>query len=157
MLQISPSSRTDKLWPGAWAALLGCAAATSVVFWVLKFPSGIAVLNAPVVQSQTTATAAVQPSTQMARALGVQAPAPEVSIAQSSRFQLWGVVAGDSGQGSALIAVDGQPPKVFRVGHYVSDGLKLASLTPKQARLMSSGQELVLDLPADSQAQTDKN
>jgi general secretion pathway protein C len=80
-----------------------------------------------------------------------------VSIAQSSRFQLWGVVAGASGQGSALIAVDGQPPKAFRVGQYVSDGLKLASLTPKQARLMSSGQELILDLPVNSQAPTDKN
>lgn len=159
MLQISPSPRTDKLWPGAWAALLGCAAAASVVFWVLKFPSGSAVLNAPVVQSpsQTTAAATEQPSIYMARALGVQATAPEVSIAQSSRFQLWGVVAGASGQGSALIAVDGQPPKAFRVGQYVSDGLKLASLTPKQARLISSGHELILDLPVNSQAPADKN
>jgi general secretion pathway protein C len=151
MLQISPSPRTDKLWPGAWAALLGCAAAASVVFWVLKFPSGSAVLNAPVVQSpsQTTAAATEQPSIHMARALGVQTPAPEVSMAQSSRFQLWGVVAGASGQGSALIAVDGQPPRAFRVGQDVNDGLKLVSLTPRQARLQSFGQALLLELPAN--------
>ena len=137
MLQISPSSRTDKLWPGAWAALLGCAAAASVVFWVLKFPSGSEVLNAPVVQSagQATAALAVQPSIHRARALGVQAPAPEVSIAQTSRFQLWGVVAGASGQGSALIAVDGQPPRAFRVGQTVTEGVVLQGLGPKQAQL----------------------
>ena len=71
----------------------------------------------------------------MARALGVQAPAPEVSIAQSSRFQLWGVVAGASGQGSALIAVDGQPPRAFRVGQTVTEGVVLQGLGPKQAQL----------------------
>ena len=142
MLQISPSPRTDKLWPGAWAALLGCAAAASVVFWVLKFPSGSAVLNAPVVQSagQATAALAEQPSIRMARALGVQAPAPEVSIAQSARFQLWGVVAGASGQGSALIAVDGQPPRAFRVGQAVTEGVVLQGLGPKQAQLGASVQ-----------------
>ena len=146
MLQISASPRTDKLWPGAWAALLGCAAAASVVFWVLKFPSGSAVLNAPVVQSagQTTAALAVQPSIHMARALGVQAPAPEVSIAQSARFQLWGVVAGASGQGSALIAVDGQPPRAFRVGQAVTEGVVLQGLGPKQAQLGANVQGAAL-------------
>jgi general secretion pathway protein C len=73
----------------------------------------------------------------MARVWGVQAPAPvpEVSIAQSSRFQLLGVVAGASGQGSALIALDGQPPRAFRVGQTVTDGVVLQSLGPKQAQL----------------------
>ncbi|MEY3612142.1 MAG: hypothetical protein RJB14_1864 [Pseudomonadota bacterium] len=150
MLQITTNARSEKLWPGAWAALLGFVAAASAVFWVLNFPAGNAVLVVPVVQSagQTTAPSALQPSRHMVRALGVQAPLPEVSIAQSSRFQLKGVVAGTSGQGSALIAVDGQPPKAFRVGDHVKQGVQLFSLNPKQARLKTKDQEWVLDLPS---------
>ena len=144
MLQISPDPYSAKLWPSAWAALLWCAAVASAVFWVLNFPSGSAVQGVPLVQgsAQATSASSVQSSVHMARAWGVQVPAPvpEVSIAQSSRFQLWGVVAGASGQGSALIAVDGQPPRAFRVGQTVTDGVFLQSLGPKQAQLGVSAQ-----------------
>lgn len=157
MLQISPLSRTDKLWPGAWAALLGCAAAASVVFWVLNFPAGSAVLSVPVVQSagQASTSSAAPTSMHMARALGVQMPQQQASIAQSSRFELRGVVAGASGQGSALIAVDGQPPRAFRVGQTVTDGVVLQSLGPKQAKLGASAQGAALfslDLPGADKA-----
>jgi general secretion pathway protein C len=146
MLQTMPSPKSAKFWPGAGAALLGCAAAASAVFWVLNFPSGSAVQGVPVVHSagQATAASALQPSVYLARAWGVQAPAPEVSIAQSSRFQLWGVVAGASGQGSALIAVDGQPPRAFRVGQTVTEGVVLQGLSPKQAQLGASAQGAAL-------------
>jgi general secretion pathway protein C len=140
MLQTLPTPQSAKLWPAAGAALLWCAAAASAVFWVLNYPSGSAVQGVPVVQSPTTAASALQPSVNLARAWGVQAPVPEVSIAQSSRFQLWGVVAGASGQGSALIAVDGQPPRAFRVGQTVADGVVLQSLGAKQAQLGASAQ-----------------
>jgi general secretion pathway protein C len=139
-LQISPTPQSAKFWPGAGAALLWCAAAASAVFWVLSFPSGSTVKGVPVVQSPDPAASALQPSVYLARAWGVQAPAPQVSIAQSSRFQLWGVVAGASGQGSALIAVDGQPPRAFRVGQTVTEGVVLQSLGPKQAQLDASAQ-----------------
>jgi general secretion pathway protein C len=116
------------------------------VFWVLNFPSGSTVQGLPLVQGsdQTTGASSVQASAHMARAWGVQAPVPEVSIAQSSRFQLWGVVAGASGQGSALIAVDGQPPRAFRVGQTVTDGVVLQSLGQKQAKLGASAQGAAL-------------
>ena len=74
----------------------------------------------------------------------MQAALPEVSIAQSSRFVLWGVVAGASGRGSALIAVDSQPPRPFRVGQAVTDGVVLQSLGPKQAQLGASAQGAAL-------------
>ncbi len=146
MLQIFPTPQSAKFWPGAGAALLWCVAAASAVFWVLNFPSGSAVQGVPVVQSPDPATAASaqQPSVYLARAWGVQAPAPQVSIAQSSRFQLWGVVAGASGQGSALIAVDGQPPRAFRVGQTVTEGVVLQGLGPKQAQLGASAQGAAL-------------
>jgi general secretion pathway protein C len=146
MLKISPTSQSTKLWSGAGAALLWCLAAASVVFWVLNFPSGSAVQAVPVVQSagQASSSSPAQASVHLARALGVQAPVPEVSIAQSSRFELWGVVAGASGQGSALIAVDGQPPRAFRVGQTVTEGVVLQGLGPKQAQLGASAQGAAL-------------
>jgi general secretion pathway protein C len=117
------------------------------VFWVLNFPSGSAVQGMPLAQAWAQA-ATGHPSSQstshLARAWGVPAPLAEVSIAQSARFQLWGVVAGATGQGSALIALDGQPPRAFRVGQAVTEGVVLQSLGPKQAQLGSSVQGAAL-------------
>jgi general secretion pathway protein C len=128
--------------------LFWCAAVASAVFWLLSFPSGSVLQGVPLVQgsAQATSPSSVQSSVHMARVWGVQAPAPvpEVSIAQSSRFQLLGVVAGASGQGSALIALDGQPPRAFRVGQNVTDGVVLQSLGPKLAQLGVSAQGAAL-------------
>jgi general secretion pathway protein C len=84
----------------------------------------------------------------MAKALGVQAALPQLPTQNSAQYKLMGVIASITGQGSALIAVDGLPPKAFRVGQDVNQGVQLVSLTPKQARLKINGQELVLDLPS---------
>ena len=63
-----------------------------------------------------------------------------------------GVLAGQqSGGGAALIAVDGQPAKPFRVGAVVVDGeLVLQSLGRREARLGASRgapTTLTLELP----------
>jgi general secretion pathway protein C len=132
-------------WPGLLSALAWAAAASSVVYWVLLLsaPKTLPVMglsSPPAVQSQST------PS--VAKALGGAAAVPQAPVQNSAQYKLLGVIASGTGQGSALIAVDGQPPKAFRVGQDVNEGLKLVSLTPRQARLQSSGQALVLDLPA---------
>lgn len=57
-----------------------------------------------------------------------------------------GVIAASSGQGSALIGSDGQPPKAYREGQVVADGLTLADLSPRQVKLKSAGTELLLEL-----------
>jgi general secretion pathway protein C len=145
MLQISIASKSTHFWPSAWAALLGCAAAASVVFWVLNFPSGMAVQGLPLAQSTGPATG--PSSVHMAKALGVQAALPQLPTQNSAQYKLMGVIASITGQGSALIAVDGMPPKAFRVGEEVNQGLQLFSLSAKQARLKSNGRELLLDLP----------
>ncbi|MFM2075229.1 MAG: hypothetical protein RJB34_1534 [Pseudomonadota bacterium] len=127
-------TRLSLPWPRLGALVLWFGAAASAAYWFLQFPSGQSAPTPALAQSADGASQAVS-LTYVARVLGVQAPAPEVSVAQSARFELVGVVAGASGQGSALIAVDGQAPKAFVVGQAVVDGVILKSLGPRQAQL----------------------
>ena len=122
-------------------------AAASAVYWVLHWPKAELAIAASVPAASNQATA--DQHVPMARALG-QAVAQSASPAlqTSSAYKLVGVIASPSGQGSALIAVDGQPPKAYKVGQTVQDGWTLASLTARQARLKSSGAEVLLELPA---------
>lgn len=74
------------------------------------------------------------------RVWGVQGQRPELAVAESARYQLWGVVAGASGWGSALIAIDGQPPKAYRMGQALSEGVYLQSLSHRQAQIGASAE-----------------
>jgi general secretion pathway protein C len=87
----------------------------------------------------------------MPRALGVTA-AISSSASDDGRWQLLGVIADASGQGSALIAMDGQAPKAYRVGQSVGEGLVLQSLGPKRAKLgatVNGPGQRELQLPTD--------
>ena len=69
----------------------------------------------------------------------------------ASRFVLQGVVADDDQQGAALIAVDGKPPRPFRVGAKVADGYVLQSVSTRAAALGASldgAPAFTLQLPA---------
>ena len=134
------------LWPALVTGLLWCAAAASVAFWVLRFPQGPSGTAPVVVVSGASAAsvAAVGGSVPLSRAWGVKAPLTEVDVAQTTRYQLWGVVAGASGQGSALIGIDGQPPKAYRVGQALSEGVYLQRLGHRQAQLGAAAQGPVL-------------
>lgn len=130
------AANTRSAW-GVRLATLGlwALAGASVVAWGLRLTAGSSGPAAPV-----AAPAAVAPDVQaLARLLGA-GPAPAQAVAASpslaSRFVLQGVLAGTaSGGGAALIAVDGKPPKPFRVGAAVDDGLVLQSLSRREARL----------------------
>lgn len=94
-------------------------------------------------------------SLQGLRIWGVKGPRPESAVAASGRYQLWGVVAGASGRGSALIAIDGQPPKAYRVGQALSEGVYLQSLNHRQAQIGASAEGpslFALTLPATDKA-----
>jgi general secretion pathway protein C len=68
----------------------------------------------------------------------------------ASRFNLVGVVANRGHGGAALISVDGQPPKPFRVGAPVDEGLVLQSVDARQAVLAASADAppaVTLELP----------
>jgi general secretion pathway protein C len=129
--------------------VLWTAAAAVVAFWVLKF-AGLSgqTSQAPTVARSTPA----EPATaDVQKALGAaSASAVVVTPDTGARFALSGVVALHSGQGAALIAVDGQAPKAFKVGQVVADGWVLLSLAPRQARLATSldgPTALTLDMP----------
>lgn len=126
-----------------WGVRLGtlalwALAGASVVYWGLRLSARPVGLTVPAV-----APAAVAPDAQaMARLLGEPAGQRCRRRPGSGRT---------SGGGAALIAVDGQPAKPFRVGAVVDEGLVLQSLDPRQARLGASVDgpaTLTLDMPA---------
>ena len=122
-------------------------AAASIAYWVLQWPKAELAIAASVPASSNQATA--DQHVPMARALGqaaTQAASP--ALQTSNAYKLLGVIASPSGQGSALIATNGQPPKAYKVGQTVQEGWTLVSLTARQARLKSSGAEVLLELPA---------
>jgi general secretion pathway protein C len=128
------------LRPNTMTALVWCLAAAGLVFWVLKFPLDSAPLHSSAASDPKDGSGLMaEADVKTARAWGVQSAQPEVSVALSSRFQLLGVIASASGQGSALISVDGQPPKAFRVGQTLTEGLTLISLSAKQANVGPTG------------------
>lgn len=130
--------------------VLWAAAAASAIAWGLKLgnPTG----QGPVAPAAVRPPLAADPAA-VARLLGqVQGsgPAAQAAAPVSSRFSLVGVVADRSHQGAALIAVDGRPPKPFRVGNTVDEGLVLQSVQARRAVLGASPDgppTVTLDLP----------
>lgn len=116
-----------------WAAVLGCAVAWGLPLFTRA---------TPVPGGASLAIPAPPAGGSLVRLLGQPPVAPvveEPEVAQSSRFQLLGVVAprsGGAGQGGlALIAVDGKPAKPVRVGREVEPGLKLLTVAHRQVEL----------------------
>jgi general secretion pathway protein C len=127
--------------------LVWAMAAGSALYWGLKFSSGIR--PGPGMAQTPTAVAAIDPMS-VARVLGATAPQAAAPASLASRFALQGVIAGAPGGGAALIAIDGQPAKPFRVGGAVEDGLVLKEASARQVILAASrdGPALViLEMP----------
>ena len=118
--------------PAATLALWGLVA-WSGVYWGLK-----AVASSAPSRPVTSALGAPQPADPVAvgRLLGASpAVANAAAPSLASRFVLMGVVAGISGAGAALIAVDGQPPRPYTVGATVTEGFMLQSVQGRRATL----------------------
>ena len=124
-------------------ALLG----VSLAWWGLKLsrPAG-----APPVPLAAPAPLAVDAQA-LARALGVQAAASIAAAPAPARFVLQGVLAGtQSGDGAALIAVDGKPAKPYRVGAELQPGLVVQSLGRREVHLGAAAEgdtAMTLELP----------
>jgi general secretion pathway protein C len=146
------SASSSRWWPVLAAGLFWLVAGLSAGYWVLQ-----AWGRTPVVPVAGAALLGSEPQTALvARALGVQGPGvatPEALSAPVSRYSLLGVVAGagTSRQGAALIAVDDQPARPYRVGATLEGGLVLQSVGRASVRLgpsVSGPATLELAVPA---------
>jgi general secretion pathway protein C len=118
--------------------LLWAGAAASVVAWGLKLSSSS---SANVPPAAVGLRPPVTDAGALARVLGASQDAPAAAAAQpsaASRMSLLGVVADRSQKGAALIAVEGRPPKPYRVGTLVDEGLVLKSVEARKAVLAAS-------------------
>ncbi|WP_439112912.1 type II secretion system protein N [Hydrogenophaga sp.] len=123
-------------WAAAAAGMLWLAAGLSAGYWVL-----LAWGRTPVtaVAAAPMALPVADPAV-VARALGFLPPAVSSGVAQApvavpSRYVLLGVVAVGAAQGAALIGLDGQPPRPYRVGAVLDGGLVLQAVSRTTARL----------------------
>jgi general secretion pathway protein C len=154
------NSHSRSRWPALCALALGALAAYSAIAWVLQIQS-ISVAPSPVQLAtqkgaSSSAPQAIQ-SAHVAAALGAPlatntqtATRANVIASADHQWTLLGVVAGASGQGSALLAVDGQPPKAYRPGQAVAPGWVLHSVGHRLARLSQDSQStpsITLELP----------
>ena len=133
---------TGRRAPLLVAAVLAGLVGWSVMAWVLKWPQpsplplATAVSEAP----KTVDTALV------ARALG---DSQAVEVQANAVLVLSGVVAGQGAQGAAVISINGQAAKPVRVGQAVNADWRLASVTAREAVLLSpQGARMTLSLPA---------
>jgi general secretion pathway protein C len=129
-----------------WAAL-----AASALFWGLRLSATSPSAPAYVLPVGGGSVA----NGDLTRLFGVEAPPPsaaEAPAAASSRFQLSGVVAPRNGtaEGIALIAVDGKPPRPFRVGASVDGNLVVWAVDARRVRLglPAGGGDVELAVPA---------
>lgn len=154
MLQVLRTP-TKSMAPALCALGLGAFAAYGAVSWFLQIQSLSAPVSlAPVAQNNTTAMTGIPvDSGRVAQALGAPAPVNAQSgsaAVAAHQWALMGVVAGASGKGSALLAVDGQAPKAFLPGQVVAPGWVLHSVGHRLARLAPEGQaeaSVILELP----------
>jgi general secretion pathway protein C len=98
-------------------------------------------------------------ATELARLLGAPRPAlAGPALSPTERFRVYGVIASASGQGTALVSVDKQPPRPFSVGSGIAPGFVLKSVTQREVRLSDSMQgavTAVLPLPDPTKVKGD--
>lgn len=135
-----------------WAAL-----AASGVYWGLR----LFVQPTPVPAAAVVAAAATPAAGSLSRLLGEPPAAPVLGDnpppMTDSRFKLIGVVAprGAAASGLALISVDGKPPRAVAVGREVEPGLRLLTVSHRQAELGTTrgAPAMTLALPPLAEAQ----
>jgi len=140
-----------------WAFGLWAAVAASAVYWGLKlFVPGV-----PAPAHAVVAATAASPRGDLTRLLGADPVAPVAAAPPpSARFQLIGVVAPRSSaanrEGLALIAVDGKPPRAYRVGAVIEGDLVLKTVGQRGASLgpRDGAASVALDIPPPMPAAT---
>lgn len=120
----------------------------SMAWWGLKLSQPRMPAGAPLAGQE----ALVADTQALSRILGAEAaPARMAGAAAPARFVLSGVLAGTrSGDGAALIAIDGKPAKPYRVGAELEPGLVVQSLGAREVHLgaaVDGDPAMTLELP----------
>ncbi|MEI7464208.1 MAG: type II secretion system protein N [Burkholderiales bacterium] len=144
------------------AFLVWALVAATCVFWGTRLLARPVASSALVVAPDQRATANADVSRLLGAAPQTDSAPVEAAPEISSRFRLTGVVAPkhDSEQGLALISVDGNPPRVYRVGAAIDGDLTLREVSLRTATVASSrngndpGSSFVLELPPLTPAAT---
>ena len=141
---------------GVWLALGWSGSA-----WVLRAlqaPSAAPASGpSPSSAGAPTAAGAAAVGPEAARLLGAPASSAAEVVASPtlvSRLKLVGVASAGAQRGAALIGIDGQTPKPYRIGQEVVDGLVLQSVDRLAARLgaqVGGSSALQLDMPLPRQ------
>ncbi len=147
-------------WPSRIAAFtLWALAAISATFWLLKV-TGVSEgsIKAGAISAETPSVNAQD----LARALGpavtpgaANADVPAQASDASARLRLLGVVAGRSSGGIALIAIEGQAPRPYRVGSQIDASHTLTQVATRTATLsplQPDGKSFTLELPTPTGA-----
>lgn len=148
-LRPGPSTR----WTALTAGLLWLLAGLSAGYWIL-----LAWGRSPVTAVTGAAPAvAVSDVASVARALGAVPAAPaagQAPVAAAARYSLLGVADQSGELGSALIAIDGQAPRPYRVGAALDGGLVLQAVARRSVRLgpaLQGPSTVELSLPSPAQ------
>lgn len=127
--------------------LVWCAVAASSVYWGLKLAAPNQASVAALPPSLPTPDADVNA---VARVLGASRVSSSTTL-MDARLVLVGVLASQSQLGTALIAVEGKPPKPYRVDSVVEEGWVVQSVQPRSVTLRSNrnkSEVKVLEMPA---------
>ena len=143
------NAAVSRRWPPVLAtALVWGVLALSAGYWGLRWWGETPTRPLP----PPPAAALNIDSGRVAAALGARAavaasPTNPPVAALASRLQLVGVVADRDGRGTALIALDGQPPRPYRVGAVLTEGVRLVHVGPRHAEVGGDAGQVRLALP----------
>lgn len=135
--------------------LIWAAVAAAAVYWGLR----LFVRPQPVPAQAVVASVAMPAGADLTRLLGAPPlqPPPDLAVpVADSRFRLLGVVAPRAGQASglALVSVDGKPARALAVGRELEPGLRLLTVSQRQADfgVTRGAPTLTLSLPMLAEA-----
>jgi len=118
-------------WMRAATLLVTAMASGSAAWWALTLSN-----TAPWQPSVSALPAPQMDVAVLAQALGAGAAPVSAALAPAPlAIQLLGVVAGSGGKGHALLLVRDAPPRTYKVGSKLGDGLVLQSVGPRSAQL----------------------
>lgn len=149
---MSIQTRLIQWGPAAVSLLVWFAVAFSVLSWALRLvyaPTPSLAADSSASATNETANAETPTASALARSLGVENTVVQAP-STASRLKLLGVVADTDGQGGALVSIDGQAAKLYRVGSPLIDGLVVQSVHKREVHLggqLSGAPQMTLVLP----------